>query len=78
VVTFPSVVSGEQSLVIRYDGAACLNYWRAGVALSNKPDAAPVAPLGCLIVAYITQSGCGGPGARWPMRIFYLSCLAAR
>jgi hypothetical protein len=75
MVVYPSLCFHEQSLVICYDGAACLNYWRAGVALSHRPDAAPITPLGTLLVAYITQGGGSYRPGGWPMRIFYLSCL---
>ncbi len=74
MVVYPSLVPSESKLVIPYDGVATLNYWRAGVAVASKPDICPPAPLGALIVAYITQDARGAL-SRYPMRIFYLSCL---
>ena len=76
MVVYPSLCFHETNLVICRDGAACLSYWRAGVALSHRPDVAPIAPLGTMIVAWISQSGGGHrPCGGWPLRIFYLSCL---
>jgi hypothetical protein len=73
VVVYPSLCFHETNLAICYEGAACMNFWRAGLALSHRPDAMPLAPLGCVIVAWISQRT--GGGYRHPLRIFYLSCL---
>jgi hypothetical protein len=78
VVTFPTLCFHEQNLVIHGNGWGCLNYWRAGVGLAPRPDAAPIfgLPHGATIVAYITQAITGGHHPRgYPLRCFYLSCL---
>ena len=81
MVTFPTLCFREQNLVIQGGdaaGLACINYWRAGVALAPSGNSAPIGlPLGTVLVAYITQDPtCGGHRPHgWPLRCFYLSCL---
>src|SRR5262245_24702131 len=78
MLTFPSLCFHEQNLVIRGDGWATLNYWRAGVAFAPRPDSDLVIglPHGAFVVAHITQGIQGGCYPRgYPIRCFYLSCL---
>ena len=75
MVVYPSLCFKEQNLVFTFDGVGALNFARLGICLSHRPDAAPMPPLGCLIVGYITRNDPQGIAGRYPMRTLYLSSL---